>query len=133
MEVIYCINSLTFCIKNNKYVYLIKFGINAMLAVVKTGGKQYKAEIGKQILVEKVEGELGSSIILDEVLLVSDEKKGITVGEPSIKSASVKATIVEHFKTDKVIVFKKKRRQNYRRKKGHRQEMSKLEIVEIKN
>ncbi|MEQ9115384.1 MAG: 50S ribosomal protein L21 [Rickettsiales bacterium] len=103
-----------------------------MLAIVKTGGKQYKAEVGKHILVEKIHGEPGSSMNLEEVLFVSDEKTGTTIGDPIVKSASVKVKILEHLKTDKIIVFKKKKRQNYRRKQGHRQELSKLEIVEIK-
>lgn len=102
-----------------------------MLAVIKTGGKQYKATIGQQLIVEKIEAQPGESYEIKDVLMVNDGNT-TTIGSPLVKDAIVKAKIVEHFKGDKVIVFKKKRRQNYRRKKGHRQELSKIEITEIK-
>ncbi len=103
-----------------------------MLAVIKTGGKQYKAEVGQHLVVEKIDAKKGESFEIKEVLLLSDEK-GTTVGEPIIANAVVKAKVVDHVRGDKIIVFKKKRRQNYRRKKGHKQELSKIEITEIKS
>ncbi len=101
-----------------------------MFAVVKTGGKQYRVAEGDVIKVEKLAGEAGSSITLDEVLMVGDEK-AIKVGEPLVKGASVTAEVLEQKKDKKITVFKKKRRHNYRRKKGHRQEITVLRVTGI--
>lgn len=101
-----------------------------MFAVVKTGGKQYRVAEGDVIKVEKLEGETGKSVKLDEVLMIGDDK-GVTVGEPLIKGASVTADVLEQKKDKKIVVFKKKRRHNYRRKKGHRQEVTVLRIKKI--
>lgn len=97
-----------------------------MFAILETGGKQYHVGIGKVIKTERIAGEQGSVIELGKVLAVTGK-------EPTadLSSAVVKAIILEHKKTDKVIVFKKKRRHNYRRKKGHRQNISVLRIEEI--
>ena len=89
-----------------------------MYAVIKTGGKQYKVASGDVIKVEKLAGDEGSEVIFNEVLALGDN-----VGKPLVAGASVKATILKQAKADKVIVFKKKRRQNYRRKNGHRQNL----------
>jgi len=97
-----------------------------MFAVIKTGGKQYKVAQNDVILVEKLAAEAGSTVTLDEVLLVGDK-----IGAPTVPGASVTALVVEQTKGDKIIVFKKKRRQNYRRKKGHRQELTVLRITDI--
>ena len=97
-----------------------------MFAVIKTGGKQYRVTKDDVILVEKLEGEAGSSITLDHVLMVGDK-----IGSPIVSGASVTATVIEQTKGDKIIVFKKKRRQNYRRKKGHRQHLTVLRITDI--
>ena len=102
-----------------------------MFAVIKTGGKQYQVAPGQKVLVERIEGNEGDAISLSEVLLVHDGKK-TKVGEPVVKGASVEATIVKQARTPKVIVFKKKRRHNYRRKKGHRQNITILEVKDIK-
>ena len=102
-----------------------------MFAVIRTGGKQYKVAQDDVIAVEKLAGEPGATVELAEVLMVGD---GATVatGTPLISGASVSATLVEHRRADKIIVFKKKRRHNYRRKNGHRQHQTVLRITEIR-
>ena len=100
-----------------------------MFAIIRTGGKQYKVQKDDTIRVEKLDGKAGASVNLEEVLFLSDGGK---LGEPTIKGASVSAEIVEQTRDDKVIIFKKKRRQNYRRKNGHRQHVTVLKITGIK-
>lgn len=102
-----------------------------MFAVVRTGGKQYKVAAGDVIKVEKLAGEAGSTITLDDVLLVSDAGK-TTVGTPVVAGAAVTAEVVAQAYAPYIIVFKKKRRQNYRRKNGHRQDLTILRITDIK-
>ncbi len=97
-----------------------------MFAVVRTGGKQYRVSPEDQIIVEKLEGDAGSTITLEDVLMVSDDG-AITLGT----GVKVTAEIVAHNKGDKVIIFKKRRRHNYRRKNGHRQHQTVLKIVAI--
>lgn len=101
-----------------------------MFAVIKTGGKQYKVMPGDLITVERLEGEAGSKININNILMVGDEKAS-TIGTPFVEKSEVKAMIVEQGRSDKVIVFKKKRRQNYRRKAGHRQDLTCLWIEDI--
>jgi large subunit ribosomal protein L21 len=101
-----------------------------MYAVIRTGGKQYKVAENDVILVEKLDGEAGASIQLDDVLMVGDEDK-TTVGTPTVEGASVAATVVEQGRGDKILVFKKKRRKNYRRTMGHRQDLTVLRITDI--
>ncbi len=101
-----------------------------MYAVIKTGGKQYKVARDDVILVEKLPGEAGEAIELDEVLLVGDDKSQ-TVGAPLVAGAHVAATVLEQTRGDKIIVFKKKRRKDYRRKAGHRQDLTALRITDI--
>jgi large subunit ribosomal protein L21 len=102
-----------------------------MFAVIKTGGKQYKVATNDIILVEKLEAEEGASVSLDEVLMLG-EGGNITVGSPVVQGASVTAKVIEQRKGDKVIIFKKNRRHNYRRKRGHRQFVTVLKIEGIK-
>ena len=102
-----------------------------MFAVIKTGGKQYKVQKDDKLLVEKLEGEEGDKIKLDEVLMIADGKKS-TVGEPMIEGALVEAKVVAQTRGPKITIFKKKRRQNYRRKKGHRQDLTMIQITNIK-
>lgn len=102
-----------------------------MFAVVQTGGKQYRVTENDTILVEKLEGEAGSTVALDSVLMIGEDGKAPTVGAPLIEKAAVFAEVVDQTRGDKVIVFKKKRRQNYRRKKGHRQDLTVLKITSI--
>jgi large subunit ribosomal protein L21 len=101
-----------------------------MYAVIKTGGKQYKVAKDDKIVIEKIAGETGASVSLDEVLLVGDDKSQ-TVGAPLVKGASVTATVLDQTRDKKIIVFKKKRRKNYRRKNGHRQDITILKITDI--
>ena len=102
-----------------------------MFAVIRTGGKQYKIQKDDIIKVETLAGEAGSKIDLDEVLFIGGEKTA-TIGDPLVKGAKVVAEIVAQDRGPKIIIFKKKRRQNYRRKKGHRQNLTVLRIKEIK-
>jgi large subunit ribosomal protein L21 len=101
-----------------------------MFAVIRTGGKQYKVAKDDVIAVEKLVGEPGATIELGEVLMVGDGAS-VSTGTPLLSGASVSATLVEQRRADKIIVFKKKRRHNYRRKNGHRQHESVLRIDEI--
>lgn len=102
-----------------------------MLAVIKTGGKQYKVQVGDKIKVEKVEGEAGKEVIFGEVLLVANEEKEIKIGKPHIKDAQVKGKILGQKRTKKVIVFKYKPKKRYHKKQGHRQMFSEVEITGI--
>lgn len=102
-----------------------------MFAVIKTGGKQYKVQKDDKIKVEKLDAKAGDSVNLDEILFLSDGKKA-TIGEPLVKGAKVSAKVLEQTRGPKITVFKKKRRQNYRRKKGHRQDLTVLQITDIK-
>ena len=101
-----------------------------MFAVIKTGGKQYKVASGDVIAVERLPVEVGSHIDLEQVLLIGDGAS-MTVGNPVIAGAAVAATVVDQTRGDKIIVFKKKRRQNYRRRRGHRQDLTVLKITDI--
>ncbi len=101
-----------------------------MFAIVKTGGKQYRVAPGDQIVVERLEGNVGSEISLDQVLAISNGDSGV-IGRPTLADAFVRARIIQQPRGTKVIVFKKKRRKNYRRKHGHRQELTVLRIEEI--
>ncbi|MBI5455068.1 MAG: 50S ribosomal protein L21 [Deltaproteobacteria bacterium] len=102
-----------------------------MHAVIKTGGKQYRVAEGDLLKVEKLEGEIGSTIEFPEVLAVG-EGDSIKVGSPTVAGAKVKAEIVEHGKSKKVIIFKKKRRKGFAKKQGHRQLFTSIKIQEIK-
>jgi large subunit ribosomal protein L21 len=101
-----------------------------MFAVFRTGGKQYKVAKNDVVKVEKLAGEAGDTISLDDVLMIGGEGEP-QVGTPVIAGASVAATVIAQDRADKVIIFRKKRRQNYRRKKGHRQELTVLRITDI--
>ena len=102
-----------------------------MFAIVKTGGKQYRVAPGDQIVVERLEGGVGSEISLNHVLAIGNGESA-AIGRPTVADASVRARIVQQPRGAKVIVFKKKRRKNYRRKHGHRQELTVLRIEEIR-
>ncbi len=101
-----------------------------MFAVIKTGGKQYKVAKNDVIRVERLTGEAGDVVELGEILMVG-EGDSVTVGAPTVSGAAVAATVLEQIRDDKVIVFKKKRRQNYRRKNGHRQHLTVLRVTDI--
>ena len=100
-----------------------------MYAVIKTGGKQYRVAAGDVIKVEKLDGEVGSNVDFDQVLMVGGEDA--TIGTPIVKGAKVTAEVLEQGKGDKVLIFKKKRRKNYRRTRGHRQHQTVLRISDI--
>ena len=97
-----------------------------MYAVIKTGGKQYKVASGDVLKIEKIAGDEDSEVVFNEVLALDD-----TYGTPMIAGASVKATVLKQARDAKIIVFKKKRRQNYRRKNGHRQDITLVKITDI--
>lgn len=99
-------------------------------AILKCGGKQLKVSKGDTVLVERLTAEAGETVTLDQVLMLADGDK-LTVGTPVVKGAKVSAEVVEQIRDKKVIVFKKKRRHNYRRKKGHRQYLTVLKIKDI--
>jgi large subunit ribosomal protein L21 len=101
-----------------------------MYAIVQTGGKQYKVAPGDQVKVERIPGEPGSEFSLNDVLAIGTTE-GITLGKPLVSDASVKATILRTAKDRKIIVFKKKRRQGYHKKQGHRQWYTLLKIQDI--
>ncbi len=101
-----------------------------MYAVVKTGGRQYKVEPGQIVRVNKLEAEVGATVSLTEVLLVKDGET-LKAGAPLVEGANVEATVVEQDRAKKIIVFKKKRRQGYQKKQGHRQDYTALKITAI--
>jgi large subunit ribosomal protein L21 len=98
-----------------------------MFAVIRTGGKQYKVASGDVIAVEKLAGNQGDKVEIGEVLMVDQN-----VGSPLLKGVKVLAEIIRQFRDDKVTIFKKRRRHNYRRKKGHRQYLTEIKITDIK-
>ncbi len=101
-----------------------------MFAVIKTGGKQYRVEENNVIKIEKLESIEGEKITFDHVLMVGDVAKS-TVGSPLVVGALVEAEVLKQMRDRKVIIFKKKRRQNYRRKQGHRQQLTVVRITKI--
>lgn len=101
-----------------------------MYAIVEIAGQQFKVEAGQEIFVHRLQAEEGANLSFDEVLLVA-EGDSINVGQPTVSGTSVNATVLEHVKGDKVLVFKKKRRKGYRKKNGHRQSFTKIQIDSI--
>ncbi len=101
-----------------------------MYAVIRSGGKQYTVRPGETLDVEKLDGDAGSSVEITDVLMVSDGDT-VTVGTPSVAGARVVADIVEHGKHKKIIVFKYKNKIRYRKKTGHRQQFTRLNVREI--
>ncbi|MEM7223594.1 MAG: 50S ribosomal protein L21 [Pseudomonadota bacterium] len=101
-----------------------------MIAVIKTGGKQYRVAEEQVLTVEKLDGEAGSTLVFDQVLMVGDGDN-TTLGTPLVEGASVAAELLEQNRADKIVVFKKKRRKDYRRKAGHRQHQTVVRITEI--
>src|SRR5690606_445428 len=98
-----------------------------MYAIVKTGGKQYRAEPGKFIHVEKLNAGIGEEVTLNEILLVNDGDN-VKVGSPLVANSSIRATVVDQDRGKKLVVFKFKRRKGYRKKQGHRQDYTRLKI-----
>ena len=100
-----------------------------MYAVIKTGGKQYKVAQGDKLKVEKLPGSVGDTITFEEILLVGGD--ALKIGTPTVKGAKVEAKVIAQDRAKKIIVFKFRRRKNYRRKAGHRQPFTALEITGI--
>jgi len=101
-----------------------------MYAMVEIAGQQFRVEKDKTIKTQKLVGEVGDNVTFEHVLLVGDGEQ-IRIGQPVVKGANVAGTIVDQFRDEKVIVFKKKRRKSYRRKNGHRQSLTKVRIEAI--
>ena len=101
-----------------------------MFAIIKTGGKQYTVETGRTLKVDKVKGKKGDVFTCDQVLLIENDSKH-TLGTPYIKGASVKGTIINQIRDKKIVVFKKRRRKNYRSTQGHRQFLTIVKIDKI--
>ena len=101
-----------------------------MYAIVDIAGQQFKVEKGQEVFVHRLDGEEGSSMEFDKVLLVDNDGK-VSVGTPTVEGAKIKAKILSHERADKIIVFKKKRRKGYQKASGHRQDLSKVLIENI--
>lgn len=101
-----------------------------MYAIVDIAGQQFKVEAGKKIYVHRLQDEVGASVSFEKVLL-TDNEGIVKVGAPYVEGAAVKATVLEHLKGKKVIVFKKKRRKGYDKKNGHRQCLTQIQIESI--
>lgn len=101
-----------------------------MYAIVESGGKQFKVSEGAKIIVEKVNAEVGSTVVLDKVFLLNSASS-VQVGAPFVAGAKVMATVVEHGREKKIVVFKYKSKKNYHKKQGHRQPYTKLLIQSI--
>jgi large subunit ribosomal protein L21 len=117
------------CARLQQFASTIR-SVETMYAVVKIKGQQYRVEPGHTLQVPLLEDEVGSDVTFDEVLLLSDGDD-LKVGNPTVAGASVAAEVVRHGRSRKVIVFKYKRRKNYRRKKGHRQPFTEVNIKDI--
>jgi large subunit ribosomal protein L21 len=101
-----------------------------MYAVIKTGGKQYKVAAGDYLKVEKLDGDVGSKVVIDKILMVADGDE-VTIGSPLVAGAKVNATVLSHGKGDKVMIFKFHRRKHYRKTQGHRQSYTEIQIDDI--
>lgn len=101
-----------------------------MYAVIKAGGKQYRVASGEKLRIEQLVAEVGSEIVLDQVLMVADGDN-VTLGTPVLSGASVKAKVIGHGRGDKVRIFKMRRRKHYRKSQGHRQNYTEIEILGI--
>jgi large subunit ribosomal protein L21 len=101
-----------------------------MYAIIKSGGKQYRVKAGEQVRVEALAAEVGSTVSLEEVLLVGTGE-GVKVGAPLVSGAKVKATVVSHGRGDKVKIFKLRRRKHFQKTQGHRQSYTELRIDDI--
>jgi large subunit ribosomal protein L21 len=101
-----------------------------MYAVVKTGGKQYKVAAGEKLRIEQIAGDVGSEVVLDQVLMLADGE-AVTLGTPLVSGASVKATVLAHGRADKDRIFKLRRRKHYQKRQGHRQNYTEIKIEAI--
>ncbi len=101
-----------------------------MYAVIKTGGKQYRVQAGEKIKIEQIPADVGSQIVLDEVLMVGTGET-VTIGKPLVAGAQVSATVVSQGRADKVRIFKMRRRKHYQKRQGHRQNYTEIQIGTI--
>ena len=101
-----------------------------MVAIVDIAGQQFKVSAGQKVYVHRLDSDKGSKLSFDQVLLVSGDA-GTTVGAPTVSGARIEATLLDHVKGDKVVVYKKKRRKGYEKKNGHRQSFSQIKIDSI--
>jgi large subunit ribosomal protein L21 len=102
-----------------------------MYAVIESGGKQYKVSEGTVLKVEKLEATAGDRLSIDKVLMVNDENGNVKVGNPLVNNARVEVEVMEQGREKKVVVFKYKRRKNYRKKQGHRQPFTRIKVLKI--
>lgn len=103
-----------------------------MYAIIQTGGKQYRVEKGARVRVEKLSQEAGKELEISEVLLVKGENgSGVKVGKPFVEGSKVLATVVQHFRAPKVLIFKKRSKKGYRKMQGHRQNLTEIEIKDV--
>ncbi|MEN6463517.1 MAG: 50S ribosomal protein L21 [Syntrophomonas sp.] len=102
-----------------------------MYAVIQTGGKQYKVSEGDVLKVEKLTAEPGEKLVLDQVLMLNDDNGTLKVGDPLVTGAKITAEVIEQGRHKKIIVYKYKKRKNYRKKQGHRQAFTKIKIEKI--
>ena len=101
-----------------------------MYAIFKSGGRQYEARPGHTLRMEKIPGEVGESVVLNEVLFFSDGEK-VRIGQPLVEGVAVQAKIVEHGRLAKIVIFKHRRRKDYRKKQGHRQSFTAVRVENI--
>ncbi len=101
-----------------------------MYAIVDLDGRQYRIQEGQQVFIHRLQGEEGSSVVFDKVLMI-DSDGSVEIGQPVIDGASVSATILSHLRGDKVLIFRKKRRKGYQKLNGHRQNLSQVRIDQI--
>src|SRR5690606_26039309 len=101
-----------------------------MYAVIKTGGKQYRVEVGNKLKVEQLPAEAGSDLVIEQVLMVS-EGENVSVGKPFLESAKVNATVLSHGRHEKIRIFKMRRRKHYQKHQGHRQNYTEIQITSI--
>ena len=101
-----------------------------MYAVIKTGGKQYRVVPGEKLKIEQIPADIGSEIVLDQVLMVADGET-VSVGAPLVQGATVKATVLAHGRGEKVHIFKMRRRKHYQKRQGHRQNFTEIRIDNI--
>jgi large subunit ribosomal protein L21 len=102
-----------------------------MFAIVNIRGKQYKVTENQKLFVPRLKDEIGAKVTFSDVLMIERENNKFEIGAPVISSINIEATVLDHVKDDKVIVFKKKRRKQYRRTRGHRQQYTQIEINKI--
>lgn len=101
-----------------------------MYAVIRTGGKQYRIQVGEKLKVEQIEAERGSELVLDQVLMVADGDK-ISMGNPLVEGATVSAKVLDQGRRDKIRIFKMRRRKHYQKHQGHRQNFTEIQITGI--